>query len=849
MVRLSRHVPEPIRTESRHRLPSGNARPKVAEDGSSLRMHHLLFMAFILVTGVSIAVLAGWEARTSIQNEQDSVRSHHLLVARSLTATMSRYVKDLKAVFSLTLDTNGAAAPAPGFTDLLTSLDVSHISVLAPNGTVERRVRGLTDSDALAPDARLLAELRALPAANAAEPVLSNLYHDAKGNPVFYLLKPLPNGRLGFGIVRTSFLVSLQQAVRFGDRGHAVITDAKGQVIAHPLPDWVAASRDLSGVSVVAAMMRGESGAGQFYSPAYGDTMVAGYAVVPETGWGVMVPQPLEELRAGASRIAQRATVIAVIAFAAAALFSWLIGLYLTAPVRDVAFTAEAVLDGNDEISVPTFRGWVPLEVRRLGLAVNTMLDDLRQKANETTQALHQAETSNQAKTQFLANMSHEIRTPLNGVVGMVELLHMTDLSPAQRRYVEQATQSSQTLLRLVDDILDLSRIEVGGLELEEIPFHLPSLMNDLRVLFSDQIRNKGMVLVTGVPESLNVVVLGDRHRLLQILTNLITNAIKFTNEGEIAIKVSLVEERPPLLRLRFEVTDTGIGIPADKQRIIFQAFSQADVSMTRRYGGFGLGLAIARQLSHLMGGQIGVESTFGVGSTFWFTALLERHPDPASVRLEATDSFIQAAAAPPRNVEWDQPKLNETAVAAELPEPAAPAQAQPQTVPPDRDRPPASSGKGPVANASSHFQAALKASGKAAPRILLVEDNPANMRVTQALLEILGANVTQARNGLEAVDAYRNGIFDLVLMDCQMPEMDGYEATRAIRQYETATNRSTPIVALTAHAMAGSREASLEAGMDDQLTKPLTMVALTGKLLEFLVPAGKEPADAGVAN
>jgi CheY-like chemotaxis protein len=189
--------------------------------------------------------------------------------------------------------------------------------------------------------------------------------------------------------------------------------------------------------------------------------------------------------------------------------------------------------------------------------------------------------------------------------------------------------------------------------------------------------------------------------------------------------------------------------------------------------------------------------------------------------------------------------------VAAELPEPAAPtpAQAQPQAVPPDRDRPAAPSGKGPVANAASQIQAALKASGKAAPRILLVEDNPANMRVTQALLEILGANVTQARNGLEAVDAFRNGIFDLVLMDCQMPEMDGYEATRAIRQYETAINRSTPIVALTAHAMAGSREASLEAGMDDQLTKPLTMVALTGKLLEFLVPAGKEPADAGVAN
>jgi signal transduction histidine kinase len=321
---------------------------------------------------------------------------------------------------------------------------------------------------------------------------LSNLYHDEAGHPVFYLVKPLPGGRIGLGVVSTAYLVSLQQAIAFGDHGHAVIVDAKGQVIAHPFKDWVAASRDISGVSVVAAMMRGESGVGQFYSPAFNGNMIAGYAVVPETGWGVMVPQPIEELRRRANQVNEMATIIAVASFIAAALMSWLIALYLARPVRLVATTAEEVLDGNDEVSVPDFAPWVPREIRRLGQAFNTMLGDLRRRAAETTAALHQAETSNQAKTQFLANMSHEIRTPLNGVVGMIELLQLTELSAPQQRYLEQATQSTQALLRLIDDILDLSKIEVGKLELERVPFHVPSMVHDARVPAGQSQRHGG---------------------------------------------------------------------------------------------------------------------------------------------------------------------------------------------------------------------------------------------------------------------------------------------------------------------------------------------------------------------
>jgi signal transduction histidine kinase/CheY-like chemotaxis protein len=474
-----------------------------------------------------------------------------------------------------------------------------------------------------------------------------------------------------------------------------------------------------------------------------------------------------------------------------------LLALYLAHPVRTVAATAEAVLQGNDKVAVPGFHGLVPYEIRRLGAAFNTMLEDLRRRAAETRQALRQAETSNAAKSQFLANMSHEIRTPLNGVVGMIELMQLTDLSPSQRRYVETASQSSQSLLRLIDDILDLSRIEVGRLELERTLFHLPSLIHDVRVLFADQARAKGLTLLTLVPDTLNLMLTGDRHRLLQVLTNLVGNALKFTTEGTITLRGSVEREAGNAVRLRFEVSDTGIGVPANKQDMIFEAFTQADSSTTRRYGGTGLGLSIARQLCHMMDGDIGVASVVGVGSTFWFTVQMEHGADAAPVVRE-----MRAGAA------WSTRPAEA---------PAPPAVASP---------------------ASRDFRAALERGGRSTVSVLLVEDNPANMRVTQALLETLGCRVTSARNGLEAVGTYRENRFDLVLMDCQMPEMDGYEATRAIRQIEGFQARHTPIIALTAHAMEGSRELSLESGMDDQITKPLTMGVLTGKLLEWLAPA-----------
>ncbi|MEJ0019146.1 MAG: ATP-binding protein [Acetobacteraceae bacterium] len=787
-------VPPPDRVVPAEAVRSRRPRSLLRRFRLGIRMHHLLFAAFILVAAAPIGVLALWEQRTSYQHELDSVRERHLLVARNLTSTLSRYVRDVKAAFTVVFESGAVANPVPGIADLLTSLNFVHLCVVAPDGTIESWLRGLAPAPAATLDPKLLVELKTIAAGAGDLPALSSLEHDLAGRPVLYVVKSLPDKRLGVGVLSTDYLISLQQAIAFGDHGHAVITDAKGQVIAHPLRDWVAASRDISGVPVVAAMKRGQSGVGQFYSPAFNGNMIAGYAVVPETGWGVMVPQPLSELHRRADEVATMAIVIAAVSFAVAAFMSWLIAFYLARPLRQVAQTAEAVLTGGEDIPTPNFANYVPREIRQLGLAFSTMLDDLRRRNSETRLALRQAQSSSLAKTQFLANMSHEIRTPLNGVVGMIELLRLSDPSSAQQRYIEAANQSSQALLRLIDDILDLSKIEAGKLELEHAPFHLPSLIHDVRSMFSDQARAKGLTLAASVATELNVVLLGDAHRLLQILTNLVSNAVKFTAEGGVTIGVACLEDRAASLRLRFTVTDTGIGIAASKQATIFEAFSQADSSTTRRYGGTGLGLSIARQLCNVMGGEIGVDSTVGKGSVFWFTVVLDRQ---------------RSAAGLPRAMPRAEPPL-------------------PDILPPDDN-------SQMISAAQREFKEALGRTGLSSIRILLVEDNTANLRVTQALLEAIGCTVTTARNGLEAVSACRQAAFDLILMDCQMPEMDGYEAARAIRQLEAFQGRTTPIVALTAHALDGSRELSLAAGMNDHLTKPLTLSVLTAKLVEWL--------------
>jgi signal transduction histidine kinase len=782
-------------------------------------MRSLLFLAFFVVTALPLLAVALWDEHASLDNEIASVRERHLLVARNLTNAAARYATDVKAAFSVSFDGDMINSKMDGIEDLLRSFGILHLCVLSQDGQILSSLPGLSDRRPLM-EASQVATWWALAASPGQQPKLTNLEHDATSEPVFYMVKQLPGQHLGLAMISTDYLVSLQRQIAFGDRGHAVIIDAVGRVIAHPIRDWVIASKDLSGVNAVQAMVRGETGVAQFYSPAFNADMIAGYTAVPGVGWGVMVVQPISELRRRAGQVSEIALIVAAVSFVISAVLSWLLADYLARPVRQVARTAEAVLAGNQQVSVPKFGGLVPLEIRRLGEAFNSMLADLRRQNAETLTALGQAELSNAAKSQFLANMSHEIRTPLNAVIGTVEVLRMTQLTESQLNYLDLAMQSGQSLLRLVDDILDLSKIDAGKLNLERAAFHLPSLVQDVRMMFTEQARAKGLSLAATVPDQLNVALVGDAHRLQQILSNLLSNAIKFTSAGGITISVARDEETAASMRLRFEVADTGIGMDDATQKVIFDAFTQADASTTRRYGGTGLGLSIARRLCQAMGGDISVQSKPGAGSTFRFTVVVDKQGEAQLPRSAAPTLTTPASSAP---------------VSSAAPAAPVPAEAAQRTDSPARQPVTKTDFVSPDVAA---FQEALRRAGRDTVRVLLVDDNIPNLMVAQAILETLGCVVTKAKNGLEAVAAYRSGTFDLVLMDCHMPEMDGAEATKAIRQIESFQGRRTPIIALTADAMDDNRRRGTEAGMDDQVIKPLTISVLTSRIRTWLSAA-----------
>jgi signal transduction histidine kinase len=597
-----------------------------------LNLRAMIFWMMLFVAAVPTAIFYSWVSRTSLENEISQVDESHLIIAKNLSLALSRYSQDAIAVFDFVVSHSRESTSS--YPKLLPMFDIREVMLLDADNQLILQVTGGDEHTDVTLDPDIIAELRLLTAAKPGEIVVSGL-RQYDGAPHFFIAQLLADGTVALAPWSTRYVIELQQSIAFGELGHSMMVDHQGLVVAHPNPEWQRVSKDASGLSVVQAMLEGRTGVMQFYSPPMDADMIAGYTYVPTTGWGVMVPQPIRELEANVDAIKTTAFYTSALVIALSAIVGLLFSKHLTRSIVVLVGSAKRVARGDFSARPEPLPRYTPYEITNLAHSFDEMTDDIREMNGQLTQSLlaertlsnerahllTEAERANAAKSEFVATISHELRTPLTSIKGSIDLVqsgHLGALDSKAEKMLAVGQKNVERLLSLVGDILDFSGSDAGQLKLDRLRMSADQILSDAEDINLPLILDRNVTLVRS-PTTVPFDVFADQIQIQKVISNLISNAVKFSAKGGV-VEVSTGIEGDFGV---FRVKDSGVGISEKFWPTVFDRFTQEDGSDTRKVGGAGIGLAIAKSIVESHGGTIYFETEIGVGTTFSFTVPL----------------------------------------------------------------------------------------------------------------------------------------------------------------------------------------------------------------------------------